>query len=326
MNAKVAMGLDIGYSGLKFVYGTGVEPVIRALPAGAGPEDMLPEQIGEGKADELHRVLVGGQPWVAGVEPHRLQGWSRDLHEDYPSSDTYWALFLAALQATGAHQIDHLVTGLPVEHYQDADRKDRLVQKLTGSHQIDQVRSVTVSQVTVMPQPAGAYMDLVSNTSDLDMLEQGRILVIDPGFYSVDWVTIENGEIRQASSGSSTNATSVLLDTTDQLLSDDYQARAGAERIERAVRSGQSSCYLAGEKVDLTPYITKAKEKIAPRALTEMRQSLRRDTAAVDLILMVGGGAQYYEQAAKEIFPYARVITPAQPELANARGFFQVGV
>lgn len=55
---------------------------------------------------------------------------------------------------------------------------------------------MTVKSVVVVPQPAGAYMDIVSSTKDeglLEVLREGKTVVIDPGFFSVDWVALEEG-------------------------------------------------------------------------------------------------------------------------------------
>ncbi|MGX8249714.1 ParM/StbA family protein, partial [Escherichia coli] len=86
-------------------------------------------------------------------------------------------------------------------------------------------RSVTVKSVVVVPQPAGAYMDIVSSTKDeglLEVLREGKTVVIDPGFFSVDWVALEEGEVRYHSSGTSLKAMSVLLKTINLLIQEEH--------------------------------------------------------------------------------------------------------
>lgn len=90
----------------------------KTLPVGAGPEELMPSTLSGGVGDCI-RVLINNEHWVAGVEPDRLQSWSRELHQDYPSTNAYMALFYAALLITEQEDIDVLVTGLPVSQYID---------------------------------------------------------------------------------------------------------------------------------------------------------------------------------------------------------------
>ena len=64
-----------------------------------------------------------------------------------------------------------LVTGLPVSQFMNPELREALKKRLEGEHQITLKRSVTVKSVVVVPQPAGAYMDIVSSTKDEGLLE-----------------------------------------------------------------------------------------------------------------------------------------------------------
>lgn len=68
-------------------------------------------------------------------------------------------------------EIDVLVTGLPVSQYMEVECIEALKTQLEGEHQITPKRSVAVKSVVVVPQPASAYMDVVSSTKDEDLLE-----------------------------------------------------------------------------------------------------------------------------------------------------------
>jgi plasmid segregation protein ParM len=321
-----AVGLDIGYSNLCVVHGSEGKPATKILPAGAGPVTMLPENIGGGRIDSGVLITVDGEEWAGGVEPDSLQGWSRELHEDYPSTRTYRALFLAALSVCGLSRVSHLVTGLPTSHYLDEKRRKALTDRLTGAHEIAPGKRVTVDKVTVIAQPAGAYMDFVSQTKDLDIIQEGRVLIIDPGFYSVDWVTVDQGKLRPGSSGSSFSAMSVLLEEVSRLIKDDKGANIEPDRIELALRNGRQTMYVSSERTDLTPYIRQAQETVTRHVMTDLKRSSRLATNAVDLILMAGGGASIYAPAAKEAFPNAQLVELKDPVMANARGFWQIAL
>jgi len=324
------LGLDIGYSNLKVAFGevpaagsaNQPGPIARVLPAGAARVDDLPTRIGKAAGDDDALVVtIEGEKWVAGVSQSRIES-PRQLHADFPSSREYKALLRAALLMTGRLRIDHLVTGLPVKQALDRASAAKLQEALVGEHQVTAKRTVTVEQVTVVPQPVGAFLDLVDTHDDHEALEDSRIMIIDPGYYSVDWVAIEHGEIRKASSGTSTSAMSVLIEAIDHALQQEYGGTAGAERIEHVIRSGKSSVRVYGDEVDLRPYIAAAAIKVAESALTEMKTTMRSNERAVDIVLIAGGGANTYRDATADVFPRSKIIVPHEPVLANARGFW----
>ena len=111
---KFILGLDIGYSNLKIAMGfKGGHVTTTVLPVGAGPLALMPQQLTGGEGNCI-QVVIDDEKWVAGVEPDRLQGWNRELHDDYPATKPYKALFYAALLLSEQKEIDVLVTGLPV--------------------------------------------------------------------------------------------------------------------------------------------------------------------------------------------------------------------
>ncbi|GJA77854.1 ParM/StbA family protein [Aeromonas caviae] len=322
------LGLDIGYSNLKMAMGfRGEKVTTTVLPVGAGPLALMPQQL-TGGAGSCIQVVIDDEKWVAGVEPDRLQGWDRELHGDYPATKPYKALFYAALLLSEQKEIDVLVTGLPVNQFMDSELREALKKRLEGEHQITPKRAVTVKSVVVVPQPAGAYMEIVNSTEDgdlLDVLHEGKTIVIDPGFFSVDWVALEGGEVRYHSSGTSLKAMSVLLKTISLLIQEDHGSSPGIDKIEKAIRSGKDEILLFGVKVGLKEYLDKASFGVAQNALTPMRTSMREDGMDADVVLLAGGGAAAYKAAAKELFPKSRIVMAGDPLVANAKGFWFCG-
>ena len=198
------LGIDIGYSNLKLACGDpGGEPRVVLRPAGAAPADRLGERIASNGEEDFLRVLVNGEPFVAGLSPDRAELWSRELHEDYPSTASYRALFHAGLLLAELEQIDRVVTGLPVNQYLNRELRERLAEQMRGEHQITPRRKIAVGEVKVVPQPVGGFVDYVWGLPDASEIEDSRVLVVDPGFFSVDWVLISNGELRRQSCGTS---------------------------------------------------------------------------------------------------------------------------
>lgn len=321
------LGIDIGYSNLKLAYGPqGAEPKVLLRPAGAAPADRLGEKIGGSGEEDFLRVLVNGEPFVAGLSPDRAELWSRELHEDYPSTNSYRALFHAGLLLSELDQIDLVVTGLPVNQYLNPELRERLAAQMQGEHQIAPRRKITVSKVKVVPQPVGGFVDHVWSLQDATEIEDSRVLVVDPGFFSVDWVLISNGELRRQSCGTSLEASSVILDEAVRLIAEDFGGNVGRERLEHTLRNKHDQVRLFGERVDVVPYLKKAADKVGPIVSTRLRESLRKENASADMVLLVGGGAGFFELAVKEAFPQLKVSTPDTPVFANVRGFWRMGV
>ncbi|TAN83541.1 MAG: ParM/StbA family protein, partial [Gallionella sp.] len=253
------LGIDIGYSNLKLAYGQqGAEPKVLLRPAGAAPADRMGEKISSNEEENFLRVLVNDVPFVAGISPDRAELWSRELHENYPSTDSYRALFYAGLLLSEFDQIDLVVTGLPVNQYLNHELRERLAGQMQGEHQITPRRKITVNKVKVVPQPVGGFVDYVWNLPDAAEIEDSRVLVVDPGFFSVDWVLIGNGELRRQSCGTSLEASSVILDEAVRLIAEDFGGNVGRERLEHTLRNGLAHVRLFGERVEVASYLKKA--------------------------------------------------------------------
>jgi hypothetical protein len=79
---------------------------------------------------------------------------------------------------------------------------------------------------------------------------------------------------------------------------------------------------LFGSPVELAPYLTAAAKRTASAAITAVRRSMRSERRAVDVVLLTGGGAAIYADAAREAYPRSQVVVSADPVLANACGFW----
>jgi plasmid segregation protein ParM len=322
------VGIDIGYSNLKFVYGsTGGKAKEVVMPAGAGPARELSGTLVPGADfNSDSTVFVGDEEWVAGVPTERFENAVRELHQDYTSSDAYLALYRSALSHIGRSQIDRVVTGLPVDHYRNDAIRERVQAALAGEHRIRENFKVKVNDVEVMPQPGGAYMNLVSDFDDVEMLQEARVLIIDPGFFSVDWVWMDGASARMRSSGTSLEAMSKTLDAAAEIMSETLGGPVVATDIERALRDGRETIFFGGERVRIKESVEKAAEQTAHIALSSLRASVRSAEGMPDILLLTGGGAHLYRSSAEEIFDKSRIILPAEPVLANARGFHYYGL
>ena len=318
----VCMGLDIGYSNLKFSISNNNSVQESVCPAGAGPFTKLPGDFMKGSnRDDLIIVSLDDVQWGAGVDPDKFEDTVRVVEKDYMNTESYRALFYAALLKSGADEVDHLVTGLPVEQALDPIKVEQLTKKLQGEHQVTNAVTVNVKKVSVLPQPAGAYMHYVSKSDvDLKNIEDSKILVIDPGYFSFDWVVIDCGSVRKNSSGHNVLATSKIIDLMTQKIQMDYGSPVPS-RIENALRTGSVTIKVSGRDVSVTPYLEAAKGEIAQQAVQDLLNKMRNEDGEPDIVIMAGGAAKYYTQFIKDKFATENFMCEDDSVLANARGF-----
>jgi len=317
------LGLDIGYSNMKMCVGTKEKQNTVVMPIGVIPDDGMRGFGFDQQSKSVCRVLVDDKPFFAGVSPDSMSGRQRTLHADYPSTVDYKAMFAAALLTSSNREIDCIVTGLPVEQFLDSSRVSALKKSLTGSFKVTPKRSVEVKRVVVAPQPIGGYMSAVS---DHPNLEDMRVLVIDPGFFSVDWVSIYHGAVVNGTLGTSLKAVSVLLDSASADIYREHGGRVSVEDMEQSIRAGKNTVFLFGDEIDIKPHLEKAAAEVGAEVTKSILSCIREVKSEVDALLLVGGGAKLYEKSARETFPRSKVIIPEDSVVSNANGFWRLGI
>lgn len=324
---KFVFGLDVGYSNVKMVYGyVGDTPVVDVRPAQAAPLNMV-----KGEEEPLPGeclVYIDGAPWLTFISPDRVAA-KRELHADYTSSEAYKALFLGALTVAcqNGEAIDVLVTGLPVNQYLDKEHVESLTGILSGRHKVAPESTYEVRKVVVLAQPVGTMFDIYSVHEDAELFSETNVLVLDPGFFSVDWVLFQSGSLHKESSGTALEAMSTMVTQINSEIQAAYGGQGpGLAKIEAILQAGKDYFVIHGRREPIAKYIEQAAAKVAPEALKSMKQQLRYVRGqSIDFILLGGGGSNFYKQAAMEIFPEARLIAPENAVVSNARGFWLQG-
>jgi plasmid segregation protein ParM len=324
------VGADIGYNSLKVAHGavSWGKPRLRVWPALAVPERFAAQRFvrGDEAEDAIIRVWARGESWLVGVEPSQVQGRNlRDLHEDYTESDGWEAMLAAALSCAGRNEVDLLVVGLPVSQYHEAGRRDRLMERLVGEFQVSEDRFVCVKRVEVLPQPGGAMADYASRSGD-SMVWEGRVVVVDPGYYSFDWAVFGEGVYRNEVSGTGHEAMSKIVEgVAKEIGRIRGVVQVSAERVEHALRTGSGQVLVSGEWVNLKVPLCDISARVVGRSLSRMRSVMRGEDEQPDLVLVVGGGARCYEGSLRAAYPNSHVEVAPEPVLANVRGYWSRG-
>lgn len=323
------LGMDIGYSNVKLAWGDddeGIKPEIAVYPAGVAPINCISESMATNGYTSGLKIVVEGVEYVAGIEQSTNAGLERvQSEEDRHFSIDYKALFYASLMATGREEIGILVTGLPGEQCADKDYRERVEKHLQGRHEIAPGHFVFVHKVIVIPHSLGAYVDYLMTCEDPRVARTSRVLVIDPGFFSVDYCVIDKGAFDRASSGSSQAPIGVLLENAEKMAAIVHGQSFELSSIKAATR-GEVLTADFGKRVNLAPYLSLAATNVAEPVLSKILQKLRPSIVkGVDFTILAGGGADLYKEPASTIMEGSQVLTVLDPVTTFAKGFFEYG-
>ncbi len=321
-NMMTILAVDIGYSSLKLAYGDNRSDLSALiLPSIAAPKRRIARVIGTEGGDEDLEVLVDGRTYVACCNPAHTRV-ERVVHEDYAQEDTYQALYRAALVMSGASELDYVITGLPVSQSQDPQRVASLKDMMSGRIEAKEGRFIDVKHVDVVPQPLGAYFELAAEWDGPKELLKGNIVVIDPGYYSVDWITMNAGRLMLESSGTSLNATSRIIEGAAEILRERNGGMVDPQTIEHALRQEKSHIVAFGRMLDVRQAVQEAAVDPVREALRAVRASVRQTRAEPGIVVVAGGGTEFYKAKVSEHFPGWRVWTGRTPVMSNVRGFW----
>jgi len=331
MSKPIVRAIDVGYGNTKFTVlrqGPG-EIHCGVFPSIAPQASSMPDLAG----DLLQRrntavVEVNGVRFEVGTDAMLAKdaSYGRTLDEAYCSTDAYLALVRGAIYYMGVDKIDVLVVGLPVSTHSEKQRE--LEQRLVGDHAIPCPRKpgsehkdkiVHVGHVTALPQPIGAFFDFSIQEGRFKRMRNELNLVIDPGYFTLDWVVAQGTKIVNARSGAHNGGMSSILATVGEAMSRDIGARiSDYTRIDDALRSGTNPRF-NGKEYTLDKYLPLGNEK-ARQHLAVMMTKVG-DPTDIDNILLAGGGAEFYRDLVAEKFPLHQIHITPDPVFANVRGF-----
>jgi PRTRC genetic system protein D len=336
-------GFDIGYRNSKIQAAVNVtaapETLIFASVAPIETHEfeltsLRPQDVKKvkpkGAENQLASYLVGPDA-IQSVAPNEF---SRSVDDAFTEGDTYKALFNGGLSYMRSklglpEQIDVLVLGLPVRIWMMPDRKKRLVEYAVGEHSLADGQRVQINNVTVLPQPYGAYSDVTDET-----MANQRVLIIDGGEFTSDWLMIESGKPVGVRSGSISDAgrfnyLSAILQAISSERNNPLQMKWMFE-IDNALRNhdpAQRFITIAGERI----HVAEEKYNVAARKkVSDVLRQIENHVHGlddVDQVVLAGGNPDVYAETMKLLPAFQRFkpIIPADPVLANVRGFYEYG-
>mgnify|MGYP000026372099 FL=1 len=316
---KTVRAIDIGYGNTKYVASRSEREIQCAMfPSLAPVASQLELSTGMVTTRDTVAVEVEGVKYEVGpgarlgLKAHH----ARILHGDYVTTPEYLALVRGALSCMQLSHVDLLVVGLPVGLMNSKARA--LAARLKGRHPVGNGREVEVRHVWTLAQPLGGFLDYATRQGTYETLAEQVNLIIDPGYYTVDWLTGLGLKAMPERTGSFAGGTHAILQAIARGVSEQLGvAYTDLDAIDRALPRNRLTI---GERViDLAPHGWPAQARVN-EAVNAIANSVG-DALDVHNIILVGGGARFYEAAVRRRFPAPRLIVAPDPIFANVRGF-----
>lgn len=315
-------GIDIGYGNTKIRFQTGnnkpKDLVFRSIAAPSQADYAVTGSPLLGRDTRL--VHIDGMAYEVGPDADSLMPprQIRVLHEDYIRTTQYRALYLGALSYIGQTHIDLLVTGLPVQLF-DTDQ-DALRELLQGEHEVPGLGTVTVKRVQIIAQPVGGLLAHIQETNAEDINECASLL-IDPGFFTLDWTGAKGLKYQPILTGSSPAGFSLALKAAAKgIASQIKQPFDNIDLLDERLR--HSTLRIGPIEIDRSPINEIIRKTLKP-AVVGIQNQLSKG-ALFNQILVCGGAASYYAPIIQEIWPEHPVHVLSDPIMANVRGFFSM--
>lgn len=322
-NNKMISAIDLGFGFSKYMQ---YIPSRNEFMPAVIPSLSIP--VDSKNLDDIHltkrnttEVLHEGAKYEVGNDIAALTSGNspRYLINDFYKSKEYTVLMKGVLKLMNVNYLDLLVLGVPVSQV-DVARK-YLMDTWTGEIDLDSEKIIKIRSVIVLAQPLGGFAHHASQTGNAREIQKQRNLIIDPGFFTVDWLLIDN-MLKMKGSGSDQSGVSYFLKEIAKQMGQDHKNFTFMNRIDQYFFDSKP-LFMNGKKIDFTPYLPQANlvlEKSVKAMLSELP-----DTQFIDNIIMIGGAAHIYLPFFQNQFPNIKIALSKRSQLSNVLGFFDIG-
>lgn len=315
------LGLDVGFGYTKAMD----DKKAIVFPSVVSP----PVEIGfrsfwQDSSDRLHHLAVTleGKTYFVG---HLALDQGRFAHAtlDRIRTETpeFKLLFLSAVSlfVEFPEETFSVITGLPVDDFEDW----KVIEKsLCGRFSLSvagEEVSFVIKSLTVIPQPCGAFMDLLYARNGLnEEYLQGPVGIIDVGYKTTDFVLMRSGEYAHKLSGSIKHGMSAIYQAAVSKFSAAYRGNWDLKSAEEALSEGIVCRF--GERIAIDPSLLEPDfAGLADQIISWIRQ--RWEGQKLNRMVCTGGGSSHLKSYLIRTFP--RMIFMDDPQQANVRGFYK---
>jgi len=344
LQGHIVRAIDVGYGNVKFSIRH--KDILSEVECQMFPS-LSPLATERGLAAGLVRSLntvevdVNGVKYEVGQQAALAQGAYDDsslLDKDFCLSDAYMARLKGALyfmqgqtpddgkKLLDCGLIDLLMVGLPVSAYRNKNLRKTLQEKIQGAHELPNNHHIVIEKVLVMPQPMGALFDYAAKNDMLDNMQDQLNLILDPGFFTFDWLLTAGLAPIEARSNSASRGMSAVIEEIAKAICLDKQWNVDGSKLSGHIAEFFNSRKpVVWNQIEVNPmnYLSAAQPVIV-QAAQQLTRSVG-DPGDIQNIILAGGGASLYFDTIQARFPHHKILVADNPVFSNVRGFQRAG-
>lgn len=225
-------------------------------------------------------------------------------------------LVYKALKMAGATSSDdiQLITGLSLK---DWDKKMEFGKTLTSIFVNDELFKIKPSQIKLVPQGKGVYLDYKSTHPLTD--DEDYVAVVDIGFNTFDFLVFKNGSTVKEYNYANTNGVNAIVNEIGKVLNRDYPVHFSEQEIKDFIKT--KNIRLGSQVHDISAVVQKEVNRYCKLANNEIQSKNPELLHRVFKIIISGGGAHILEANNIKMFDHQDYCSTPH-EFANVRGYF----
>lgn len=261
-------------------------------------------------------------------------GGGRTFLRDKFKEQTEIVKLLAGLTALSPFEnkivVNNLMLGLSLETYREY--KDEVIQvykdkvfeyKVPDNNHSNRTIELEIKNVVCIPQGVGAFYDKILNfegrPSNGDLIDT-RYGLIDAGGKTIDAFISKGDDPTRGSDIGLSYGTSDAFKWVSKKIGD-----VPYNLIEKAYINGKNEVYWNGKYIKIDDLCNQSFERLANDIYNMIQLEWARQLSRVELLILCGGGAIAIADYLKEVFNI-KVAVVDDPQFANARGYYKLGV
>jgi hypothetical protein len=318
------LAVDAGYGNTR-IYGAKGGVTLPSLVATNGAKT-----VSKWAADDLKRAMHAAKPTLIQTESgdyyigpggHEAGQPVENLDLDRMTGPEMKALLYGALSAYGAPRATRLIVALPIAMAfgEDGDRaKDQVKAMLQGDHawwiagadgEKDKQHSITIPEVVVTSQPAGAMFDYLLTAKgemppDKKLIRRAKAFgILSLGFNTIEMMVVEEGRLIEKNVAGETKGVRYLLELLNE---------------RQAYSLGELDAKLRAGRLDATPALARWQREV----MGQIEKHWSRAIPRLAEVFVVGGGTFLIRDALLAKFK-DKLVIPDDPILSIARGCYK---